>query len=197
MVYARMLVVGLSLVVLGSCGENSQVSKSPLEGAWLVVDVRFGSGGEDIGAMSAQPGQFVFTQNRYAAVWVTQTEPRALSVNPWEPTRDEMVTHYQSVAANSGTYEVSGSRITIRPIVAKNPNFPGGQLTYEFRIEGDMLFLEAVDEGHLMASFPPNTMLFERGSSSVAWSEVECVDCAGLARSNGIPNIGSLVVKAA
>ncbi len=156
MVYTRMLAAGLSLVLLGSCGDNSQVSRSPLEGAWLVVDVRFGSGGEDTGVMSAQPGQFIFTPTRYAAVWVTQTEPRVLSVSPFEPTRDEMVAHYQSSAANSGTYEVSGSRITIRPIVAKNPNFPGGQLTYEFRIEGDMLFLEAVDERSPGGVVPPN-----------------------------------------
>ncbi len=106
--------------------------------------------------MSAQPGQFIFTQTRYAAVWVTQSQPRTLSVNPWAPTRDEMVMHYQSFAANSGTYDVAGSRITIRPVVAKNPNFPGGQLTYEFRIERDMLFLEAVDERTSSGIVPPN-----------------------------------------
>ena len=156
MAYICMLATALSLVLLAACGNNTPASRSPLDGAWQVVDVRFGSGGEDTGVMSAQPGQFIFTPTRYAAVWVTQTEPRALSVSHFQPTRDEMVAHYQSVAANSGTYEVSGSRITIRPIVAKLPDFAGGQLTYEFRIDGDMLFLDAVDERSSSGIVPPN-----------------------------------------
>lgn len=156
MAYTRMLMAALSLLLLASCGDTRQVSGNPLEGAWLVVDVRFGSGGDESGVMSAQPGQFIFTPTRYAAVWVTQTEPRALSANHFEPTRDEMIAHYQSVAANSGAYEVSGSRITIRPIVAKLPDFAGGQLTYEFRVDGDMLFLDAVDERSSAGIVPPN-----------------------------------------
>jgi hypothetical protein len=135
----------------------TQSSGSPVAGAWLVVDVRFGNeAGEENGAMRAQPGQFLFTDSRYAAVWVTQTEPRALAANPWAATREEMIANYQSLAANSGTYDVSESRLTIRPIVAKNPNFPGGQLTYEFRIEGDMLFLESIDERTAAGIVPPD-----------------------------------------
>lgn len=156
MVYTRMLATALWLMVLVACGDGSQVSESPLEGAWLVVDVRFGSGGEDTEIMRAQPGQFIFTPSRYAAVWVTQTEPRALSASHFQPTPDEIIAHYRSVAANSGTYEVSGSRITIRPIVAKLPDFAGGQLTYEYRIQGDMLFLDAVEERSSGGIVPPN-----------------------------------------
>ncbi len=156
MAYTRMLATALWLVVLVACGNNPEVLRSPLEGAWLVVDVRFGSGGENRSIMRAQPGQFIFTPTRYAAVWVTQAEPRAVSVSHFQPTPDEIIAHYRSVAANSGTYEVSGSRITIRPIVAKLPDFAGGQLTYEFRIEGDMLFLDAVDERSSGGIVPPN-----------------------------------------
>ena len=44
------------------------------------------------------------------------------------------------ILANSGTYEVSGSTFTTRPMVAKNPNFmSGGSLTYTFEIDGDTL----------------------------------------------------------
>jgi hypothetical protein len=156
MAHTRMLAAALWLVVLVACGTNPQVSKGPLEGGWLVVDVRFGDGGEHTGIMRAQPGQFIFTPTRYAAVWVTQTEPRALSASHFQPTPDEIIAHYRSVAANSGTYEVSGSRITIRPIVAKLPDFAGGQLTYEYRIDGDMLFLDAVEETSSGGIVPAN-----------------------------------------
>lgn len=156
MAYIRMLATSLWLVVFMACADNPQVSRSALEGTWLVVDARFGSDGEDPGIMRAQPGQFIFTPTRYAAVWVTQTEPRPLSGRHFQPTPDEIITHYRSVAANSGSYEVSGSRITIRPIVAKLPDFAGGQLTYEFRIERDMLFLDAVDEKSSGGIVPPN-----------------------------------------
>ena len=67
-----------------------------------------------------------------------------------------MIAHYKSVAANSGSYEVSGSRVTIRPIVAKLADFAGGHLTYEFRIEGDMLFLDAVEEQSADGVAPPD-----------------------------------------
>lgn len=153
--YTGILAIGLSVVLFVACGNNAQASKSPLEGAWQVVDVRFGNDRDD-GTLRAQPGQFIFTPTRYAAVWVTQTEPRTQSVSHFQPTPDEIIAHYRSVAANSGTYEVSGSRITIRPIVAKLPDFAGGQLTYEYRIERDMLFLESVEERSSGGIVPPD-----------------------------------------
>jgi hypothetical protein len=147
---------GLSLLLLAACQREGRVRGNPLEGAWLVVDVRFGSGGAETDATKAQPGQFIFTPTRYSAVWVTQSEPRPLSASRFQPTQDEMVAHYRSVAANSGAYEVSGARLTIRPIVAKLPDFVRGHLTYEFRITGDTLFLEAIDEKTADGIAPPN-----------------------------------------
>jgi len=59
-----------------------------------------------------------------------------------EPTDAEKLAAYDSFIANSGTYEVSGSTLTTRPIVAKNPNFmSGGSVTYTYEIEGDTLRL--------------------------------------------------------
>ena len=56
-----------------------------------------------------------------------------------------MVTAFESIIVNSGTYEVSGSRLIVRPVVAKTPEFMGGRQTYEYRIDGDLLSLETVE----------------------------------------------------
>ncbi len=46
----------------------------------------------------------------------------------------------QSGAGSTGTYEVTGSTVTVRAIVAKNPNNEGRTWTYTYRIEGDTLW---------------------------------------------------------
>src|SRR6185503_8332498 len=59
-----------------------------------------------------------------------------------EPTTEEKVKAFDSFTANTGTYDVSGSTMTIRPMVARSPNFmAGGSSKYEFRVEGSNLWL--------------------------------------------------------
>lgn len=49
----------------------------------------------------------------------------------------EKIAAYDSFIANSGTYEVSGSTLTVRPAVARNPNYmAGGFGKYQFKFEG-------------------------------------------------------------
>jgi len=49
------------------------------------------------------------------------------------------VAHYDTIIVNSGTYTISGSKITLRPVVAKSPEYIGGESTMEFSMDGDML----------------------------------------------------------
>lgn len=63
----------------------------------------------------------------------------------WQPTSDEIVAAYESVIVNSGVYQVSGSRVTVRPVIAKKPEFVGGYQTYEYKIDGDPLSLESIE----------------------------------------------------
>ena len=88
--YTGILAISLSVVLFVACGNNAPALEGPLEGAWQVVDVRFGNDRDD-GTLRAQPGQFIFTPTRYAAVWVTQTEPRTQSVSHFQPTTDEII----------------------------------------------------------------------------------------------------------
>jgi hypothetical protein len=59
-----------------------------------------------------------------------------------ESTDAEKVAAFDSFIANSGTYELTDSTLTTRPMVAKNPTFmAGGSLTFTYQIEGDDLRL--------------------------------------------------------
>jgi len=58
-------------------------------------------------------------------------------------TADELRAMWGPMAANAGTYDVSGNLVTIRPIVAKIPLVmkPGANEVYAFRVEGNTLSL--------------------------------------------------------
>ena len=52
------------------------------------------------------------------------------------------VAAFDSFVANAGAYELAGSTLTIRPIVARDPNYMvGGFNKYQFRIEGNTMTL--------------------------------------------------------
>ena len=74
-------------------------------------------------------------------MWIRGDKARAPYAGE-EPTTEEKVKAFDSFVANTGTYEVSGSTIAIRPLVARSPNFMAGDSSkYEFRAEGNNLWL--------------------------------------------------------
>jgi len=127
---------------------EAEMPHSPLVGAWRITE--FSSSGPDTSytISDPQPSLLIFLTSRYSQMYVPGDEPRELFsgdepvLGAQEPTDAELLTAYGSFIANSGTYEVSGSTITTRPIVAKTPNFmAGGSLSYTYRVEGDTLWL--------------------------------------------------------
>jgi Lipocalin-like domain len=76
---------------------------SPLEGAWQVMDV----GG------TAAAGLYIFTSgNHYSIMFATKDRPQIDDTN--KASADELRAVWGPMAANAGTYEVSGSLVTIR-----------------------------------------------------------------------------------
>ena len=108
----------------------------PLVGVWLVATLTRPDR-ETIDP--AGPGQFIFANGRYSAVYSLGAEERPHAAASFNPTADEKVTQYDTIIVNSGIYEVNGSELTLRPIVAKTPEYAGGSSTMEFRIDGDIL----------------------------------------------------------
>ena len=141
----RALPVGcvfLALVVVSACGQapppEPVAPANPLAGAWSVTAIELADGSV---IDPAQPGLFIFADSHYSAVYTNRAEPRPLSATPFSATDVEALAQFQSIIVNTGTYTVSGSMITFRPLVARSPEFIGGESTAEFEIAGDVLTL--------------------------------------------------------
>ncbi len=156
----RVLPISLALMVLAvtaSCGQvpdpepaATPAPVNPLQGVWSVTAIDPGDGSAAIDP--SQPGLYIFAEGHYSAVFAPGGEPRVNSATAFVPTSEEMLAQYQSIIVNTGTYEISGSTVTFRPIIAKSPEFVGGQETSEFQTSGDLLTLSltsvvAVDGG--------------------------------------------------
>src|SRR5215813_8737736 len=102
---------------------------NPLEGVWQVRDV----GGQPAA------GGYIFTGKHYSMMVATTDRPQIDDTS--KATADELRAMWGPMAANAGTYDVSGNLVTIRPIVAKIPVVmkPGANEVYAFRIEGNTL----------------------------------------------------------
>ena len=119
-----------------------------LEGAWKAVETSITTPDSSWTVPASQPSLYIFAGQHYSMMFVLGAEPRQLFtgdapiVGSLEPTDAEKVAAFDSFVANSGTYEVSGSKLTTRPMVAKNPNFmSGGSVTHTYRIDGNNLWL--------------------------------------------------------
>jgi hypothetical protein len=128
MVRSLTIVLALS-ALLSSIGPKAQSHR--LNGAWRVVAVTMADGRIDT---SPQPGLYVFTERHYSMQRVNAVRARL----PEKPSDGELLAAFGPYTANSGTYELKGTSLTTRAIVAKNPNAMGGQNgTAEVRFEGN------------------------------------------------------------
>jgi len=138
----------LALMVTAACGQTPDTPPTPatpagpanpLQGVWSLTAVDPGDGSAVIDP--SQPGLYIFAEGHYSGVYAPGAEARVPSPTPFQPTPEEMVAQYESIIVNIGTYEISGSMVTFRPLLAKSPGFVGGQATAEFQITGDALTL--------------------------------------------------------
>jgi hypothetical protein len=128
---------------------GSQVRAQPatgLEGVWQISEIRFVRADGETVVSDPQPGSFIFTKSHYSATWISQAEPRRPFANRFEPTREELAAACDSLVVNSGRYEVSGDRLTVRPAVTRMPEFSGGRMIYQYAIDGNVLSLTVLDE---------------------------------------------------
>jgi len=64
----------------------------------------------------------------------------------WSPTDQEKLQRFGELIFNAGTYEVDGTRIKMRPMVAKDPDLIGGYIIFDYEWSGEKLILTWVDE---------------------------------------------------
>ena len=141
-----------SLLILSACApppapEPESPPPAPtIEGAWTLEEITTVGGPGEGTVTNPQPSLWVFAGTHYSEMFVsTASEPRALFEG--QPTDAQLLEAYDTIVANSGIYELQGSTLTQQPMVANHPNFmQGGSKSYEYRLEGDTLWLTQVPE---------------------------------------------------
>lgn len=132
----------LTAVLLSACegAEDADTPVSPLVGAWSIVSMSV-TGPDSAAGTTVQPSLYLFGDRHYSMMRVTGDKPRTLAAAD-SMTDAERLAAYDSFVANTGTYEVADSSITIHPVVARSPNYmSGGSDKYQFRVSGDTLWL--------------------------------------------------------
>jgi hypothetical protein len=129
----------LAATLLTAC-DRAELPAPPLDGAWSVVNIRV-TGPDSAANTMVQPSLFLFGDKHYSMMRVTGNQPRTLAAKD-SFTDAEKLAAYNSFIANTGTYEVADSTLTIHPVVARSPNYmSGGSDKYHFRVSGDTLWL--------------------------------------------------------
>jgi hypothetical protein len=148
----RTLVIALSFTVptLASAPQGS--AKQSLEGVWKIVELTTtGANGSTIS--NPQPSLVIFTKGHYSYLSVNSEGPRpqfAPAKDPNKLTDAEKIARYEQwnpFTANAGTYEVKGTTIIRRPLIAKNESVmaKNSSLESEFKLQGNTLW--AVTKG--------------------------------------------------
>lgn len=107
----------------------ARAADNELQGAWQVTNA------------NGFAGIFIFSAKHYSMMAASTERPDISDLS--KATADEVRALYAPMIGNAGSYEISGTQVTIRPVVAKIPVVmkPGAYEVYEFKIEANTLTL--------------------------------------------------------
>lgn len=128
-----------------ACEQPAARDPAGVAGVWQIKEI-VSKDGSGPATQKPLPSLVIFTPRHYSMVWALGTESRRAFAERWNPTDAEKIERYNSFVVNSGTYEITDSTLTAHPIVARVPEFMGGTLVCEYRVEEDTLWLTMVDE---------------------------------------------------
>ena len=141
----RLTTVALVLVGSVSLVAQNRGTTSPLTGAWRVSEVVV-TGANANTRNNPEPGFYLFTGQHYSIVTVGTPAPRKVLTpikdvaKPTEPELRARYDHWNPVTGQTGTYRITGSTVTLRPLAAKNQDVMNGpEIVREFKIDGNTL----------------------------------------------------------
>ena len=135
------LVAFLLGAVCGCAAPSPSDEGGPLEGAWRLaglVDVAADGTRTDF---TPQESLFLFRGNHYSMAYAFGDQRSPAYAEPFTASDEESVVRFGSMTVNTGTYEVSGSTATLRPLFALVPEFVGGFAEHDYELSGDNLTL--------------------------------------------------------
>lgn len=128
---------------------------SPIDGVWRITEV-VTTGANAATNANPQQSVIIFARGHYSWININGTTPRTqapAAKDPTKPSDAEKVARHDEwgpLTANSGTFEVKGTTLTRRLLVAKNV----GAMTsttptvQQFKLEGDTLWLTGPSPGN-------------------------------------------------
>ena len=128
------ILAGLSLATFAQ-------AQGSLEGAWQLQELMVSGGPNEGTNTDPDLHLLLLTGRHYSRTVNFATRP---NVSQNEPTTDEnRIANYITFRANSGTYEVSGSKLMLHFMLSLNPAAVGFTDEVEYRVEGDKLITTA------------------------------------------------------
>ena len=139
--FLSVFAVALPAFTIGVRGHTEPAS---IQGGWRTVEVTVpGPNGRTF--TNTQPNLTIVTAKHYSRVEIHAEGPRPILADADKATADDLRAAWGPFFAEAGTYEVAGTLMTMRPIVAKNPAamVRGAYRTYTFKLAGDTIWVTA------------------------------------------------------
>jgi hypothetical protein len=134
-----------SVALLAGTNVAGQSKRDSLEGVWQTVEVTVtGPGARTITIPEPRPNLAIVTAKYYSRMEIHADAARPMLADATKATADELRAVWGPFVGEAGTYEMTGDRrVTMRPIVAKNPAAMsrGAFVTYTYKLEGDTLWV--------------------------------------------------------
>ena len=141
---AATTVAGLMALVGAPLFSQSRAASQPtLQGVWRVTEVTT-TGPKASTNKSPQPSLYIYTAKHYSLIRVNGTTARPdLPEDPTKATAAQLLAVWgpSAFAAQSGTYELAGGKLTTRALVARGtpPMAPGAFATSSYKLDGKTL----------------------------------------------------------
>lgn len=149
------VVLCVILGVTAIAAQSASTSRAGVQGVWRIAESTHHG---DATNTHPQPSLYLFTGKHYAMLRVTSPTPRIAPVDPDKASAAELLAVWgnNGFIANAGTYEVGGGNLTIRPVVAKNPDAMTRDffITYAVKFEGDTLVLTELRDNKGPVPYP-------------------------------------------
>ncbi len=146
----RTMLISVTLALMSSALSAQSRSSAPssVEGVWKIAEI-VTTGANASTNSNPHPSLIIFARGHYSFLSVNGAQPRP----KFEPAKDpknltdaEKIARYEQwspFTANAGTYQIKGTMLTRRPLVAKNETVmtTDPAVSQEFKREGNTLWV--------------------------------------------------------
>ncbi len=129
--------------------------KEQLQGSWRVDEIHYQYTDTVYVQKEVKYGRFLFTKDHYSSMYNPNLSPRKPFHDLAKPTEEEIISGFQSIKFNSGTYSIANGVLHTKADIAKVPGFEGGSQFFKI-VAGpkDKLELTMFDESYPDGSKP-------------------------------------------